>query len=1339
MKRPRDPNEQPPSGGNLPKKPANTAGGMPKVKDALGYLEKVKNKFASRPQIYNQFLDIMKEFKSQSIDTEGVIKRVKTLFKGNRSLILGFNQFLPPGYKIELPPEKPPEPRAKPNIEFNHAVQYVAKIKSRFKNEPQIYTEFLDILHEYQAKRTIEEVYGRVQRLFGNEPDLLDEFRFFLPDATPAPAQKASAGVKRPAPPTQPSARPATIKVAKKSDKQPVAQPAKKAAPAPTRTAGAQQRSGGSSSQVQRPEEKKKKIGIQYAEDCAQELTVLDKMKQTLSKSLFNQFMKILNLFGEEVINRFEMVRLVEDLLGDKYAELSEKFKASIDYREWDELNQMSQEHSSYHAFLNTHSFQKCPQATPSYRELPSDLPVPVCSNRSSLAETVLNDSYISLPTGSEDFSFKSTRKNMYEENLFRCEDERYELDMLIETNSSVVKVLEPLAKDIASLSMEQAKNFKLPKEVDVIHQKSIMRMYGEHGPEILDLLKKSPATAIPVILVRAKQKDDEWRRLRNENKSIWRKVAEQNYHKSLDHRSFYFKQEDKKRLSSKALVTHLRDVHNFVFGEKRTEKEELFETEALRQLEGNEGPQFNYCMRFAYPDASIHEDIYNIVAHMAESTLSSNDVSKVLFFFSNFVHHFFGVNVEGKPSSRPPPARTPRSGAGINTRARDRSGDDSDSDEEDRRLKMKKEVADVDIPVPKEAKALSQEHMRQQYRRDEVDTDKDEPLADESSKHSEGGVVSSAESDGEELILRVRVPYSRANRERDRAEAASKEKEEKEKPAPSPTPSASQSSNVLNLSLPSPKAETEDKEQVKPVRIMMDIWQLEDQIKPVRKHVRPSKLFFCNNTIYVFFRLHQYLYHRLLKAKTLAYKHKIKNVNDPSKKRGKRKKRRPDPTSKEEAHEQFKALLYELLDEEVDSNRFEDECRALLGANSYVLYTIDKLIFNLVKQVQSIVNTPSCIKLMELYSYEFTRARQGPMTEDRSGQLVHMYHNNAAVLFGEESGVQIEYFEDSSELAIGLVEGSTGSEAQNVTSDWSLYMDHYLMAPVGPDNAPRQYSLPEAQIEALKGPILKRNICNSRMQNPLHHVEMMNGLEAKICARTYKVQYVEETEDVFIRHGRLKLSEPFDFPTDTDPATFFAANPLAREVYQRLVTEAKQRRKQVQSAWNHRRQERAEKWLQATFDSLFPEHDHSKDREFLEDYKRPPSPSTQEVARQAAEARAVSNMAGLEMAAAAAVEGLEEISGEKRPSRSARSSSRRQPSEERRDEVDSEVADLADAAEDQAERENNAALLLESAGRAAADAAMDEQGQEESAEREDAEVDTDMPDATLAEGADDD
>ena len=36
-----------------------------KVEDALSYLDQVKLQFGSQPQVYNDFLDIMKEFKSQ--------------------------------------------------------------------------------------------------------------------------------------------------------------------------------------------------------------------------------------------------------------------------------------------------------------------------------------------------------------------------------------------------------------------------------------------------------------------------------------------------------------------------------------------------------------------------------------------------------------------------------------------------------------------------------------------------------------------------------------------------------------------------------------------------------------------------------------------------------------------------------------------------------------------------------------------------------------------------------------------------------------------------------------------------------------------------------------------------------------------------------------------------------------------------------------------------------------------------------------------------------------------------------------------------------------------------
>lgn len=77
----------------------------------------------------------------------------------------------------------------------------------------------------------------------------------------------------------------------------------------------------------------------------------------------------------------------------------------------------------------------------------------------------------------------------------------------------------------------------------------------GEQGPQIVDLLKKNPGVAIPVVLSRLQQKDSEWRKVKQDMKPLFSKVFQQNYHKSLDHRSFYFKQTDKKALGHKAMI----------------------------------------------------------------------------------------------------------------------------------------------------------------------------------------------------------------------------------------------------------------------------------------------------------------------------------------------------------------------------------------------------------------------------------------------------------------------------------------------------------------------------------------------------------------------------------------------------------------------------------------------------------------------------------------------------------------------------------------------------------------------------------------------------------------
>ena len=84
-------------------------GQQPILNDALSYLDQVKIRFSDQPDVYNKFLDIMKDFKSQAIDTPGVIERVSNLFNGHPMLIQGFNTFLPPGYRIECGTDGDPD------------------------------------------------------------------------------------------------------------------------------------------------------------------------------------------------------------------------------------------------------------------------------------------------------------------------------------------------------------------------------------------------------------------------------------------------------------------------------------------------------------------------------------------------------------------------------------------------------------------------------------------------------------------------------------------------------------------------------------------------------------------------------------------------------------------------------------------------------------------------------------------------------------------------------------------------------------------------------------------------------------------------------------------------------------------------------------------------------------------------------------------------------------------------------------------------------------------------------------------------------------------------------
>lgn len=85
-------------------------------------------------------------------------------------------------------------------------------------------------------------------------------------------------------------------------------------------------------------------------------------------------------------------------------------------------------------------------------------------------------------------------RRNQYEEALFRCEDERFEVDMLIDTVASTIRALRPLVEEVNTLrhmsaATGDAWHCKLDgRSLSVLHLRVIARVYGDHGHEILEV-----------------------------------------------------------------------------------------------------------------------------------------------------------------------------------------------------------------------------------------------------------------------------------------------------------------------------------------------------------------------------------------------------------------------------------------------------------------------------------------------------------------------------------------------------------------------------------------------------------------------------------------------------------------------------------------------------------------------------------------------------------------------------------------------------------------------------------------------------------------------------------
>ena len=256
------------------------------------------------------------------------------------------------------------------------------------------------------------------------------------------------------------------------------------------------------------------------------------------------------------------------------------------------------------------------------------------------MCRSVLNDEWVSHPTwSSEDSGFIAHKKNIYEEALHRSEEERHEYDFHIEAITRTIGMLEPIHNKIAQLAPEERPSFKLKPNLGgplkSIHQRVVKKIYGrEAGLEVIQAMQETPVSAIPVVLHRLKQKEEEWKRAQREWNKIWREVDARNYLKSLDHQAITSKVADKKAITTKALVSQIEAAREEQMAKRAALIDPLFaRTRPRHQLE------------YVVDDMSVLQDALKLTFSFLDRTLGQinfGERRKIEGFLRIFVPLFF-------------------------------------------------------------------------------------------------------------------------------------------------------------------------------------------------------------------------------------------------------------------------------------------------------------------------------------------------------------------------------------------------------------------------------------------------------------------------------------------------------------------------------------------------------------------------------------------------------------------------------------------------------------------------------------------------------------------------
>ncbi|XP_054712932.1 paired amphipathic helix protein Sin3a-like [Uloborus diversus] len=363
------------------------------------------------------------------------------------------------------------------------------------------------------------------------------------------------------------------------------------------------------------------------------------------SQEIYENFLRCLVIYNQELISRQDLVLLVSPFLS-KYSDLYKWFKDFLGYKENNNTNNNTsvdivpkkietQERERVGDFATEIDYSSCVKYGASYRAVPRNYVQPKCSGRTALCHEVLNDTWVSFPSWSEDSTFVSSRKTQFEEYIYRCEDERFEFDVVLETNLSTIRILEAEMAKINRMSPEEKARYRLDDTLggssSVIQQRAIKRIYGDKAGDIIEGLKKNPVSAVPLVLRRLKAKEEEWRKAQKSFNKIWREQNEKYYLKSLDHQGINFKQNDVKFLRCKSILNEIETIY-----EERHEQVDDGVTDVAT------GPH----LVLQYKSKNVFKDAANLVIHHVkrQTGTQKEDKQKIKHLMRQFFPDFFSA-----------------------------------------------------------------------------------------------------------------------------------------------------------------------------------------------------------------------------------------------------------------------------------------------------------------------------------------------------------------------------------------------------------------------------------------------------------------------------------------------------------------------------------------------------------------------------------------------------------------------------------------------------------------------------------------------------------------------